>query len=127
MKSEERHFADSAVNAPSGSGLCAYEDVVLVERGERGGSMAMHGDEERGVRARGVGGDAGEEGDRAVRSEAERAHERAAGWVPPVGRHHEQPVAAHGRRQVERRRGAEREIQLHAVTLSLRSRRAAAG
>lgn len=60
-----------------------------------------------------MAGDAGEQGLGAVGGEAERAEERAGGRVPAVGRHHEQPVAAHGRLQVERRR-AERQLQLHA-------------
>lgn len=91
------------------------EDGVLVERGE--GVGAEDGDEEGVGRARGVAGDASEEGGGAVGGEAERAEERAGGGVPAVGRHHEQPVAAHGRLQVERRRAGggstERKLQLH--------------
>lgn len=94
------------------------EDAVPVERGEGGGGAAEDGDEERVGGARGVSGDADEQrhGGGGGR-EAERAEERAGGRVPAVGRHHEQPVAAHGRLQVERRRPAERElqVQVHAV------------
>jgi hypothetical protein len=46
----------------------AYEDVVLVERGE--GVGAEDGDEERVGGARGVVGDAGEQGHGAVGGEA---------------------------------------------------------
>jgi len=93
-------FGDDQTLTEARSVETAYEDAVLVERGES--TRALYGDEERGARARWVGGDAGEEGHGAVGGEAERAHERAGGGVPPVGRHHEQAVAAHGRRQVER-------------------------
>jgi hypothetical protein len=59
-----------------------------------------------------VGGDAGEDGRRAVGGETERDHKCVGGVVPPVGRHNEQPVAAHGRRL--KGAGWERELQLHA-------------
>ena len=116
-------FGDDQTLTEARSVETAYEDAVLVERGES--TRALYGDEERGARARWVGGDAGEEGHGAVGGEAERAHERAGGGVPPVGRHHEQAVAAHGRRQVERRRaaGREQELQLHArPSVQLRAR-----
>jgi hypothetical protein len=121
-------FGDDQTLKEARSVESAYEDVVLVERGES--TRALDGDEERGARALGVGGDAGEEGNGAVGGEAERAHERAGGGVPPVRRHHEQPVAADGRRQIERRRaaGRERELQLHAwPSVRLRARGGVAG
>jgi hypothetical protein len=68
------------------------------EAGRARRADALDGDVKRGVQARGVV------------SKARRGG--AGGQVPPVGRHHEEPVAAHGRCQVERRR-REREIQLH--------------
>lgn len=94
------------------------EDGGLVGRGEGVAGRAEDGDEEGVGGARGVAGDADGDGGGAVGGEAERAHQRARRGVPAVGRHHEQPVAAHRRLQVERRgagvgrRAAQRELQL---------------